>query len=246
MVVLPSMVNRPQSGSHPHVVAALLDGMRVDATLGIPAGTAMPVKRRWEHLAKRHSTPSITLGDGGWDRVEFQGDFHRLDAAYLPAEVMDAMTRIAVPSLGDDALALGSWREQVHAHTRLRTHNTDNSRMVAELSTLVRAHYLLDATRLPASLSLNLLVWTDNAVAAELVGLGIRRYIDDTLGDESVGPWENRRVQAAAEIGHGPLSGSAILLRVDPALDGVRTLAVYLADQLSCGIEWLTDRSTGG
>lgn len=245
VLVLPSMARRPQSGTHPRVIVALLDRIQPRATLGIPGGTAMSIKRRWEHLARRQSVATMTLGRSGWDRVEFQGDVYRLDAAYMPAEVTDAASRLVVPALGDDALALGFWREIAHPHTRLRTHNSERQRMLAELSTVVRAHYLLDATRLPAGLSTNLVAWTDNPVVAELVALGIRRYADDARGSESVGPWENERVQAAAEIGHGPLSGSSILLRADPSLDAVRLISVYLADQLGCGIEWLTGGKAG-
>lgn len=246
ILVLPSMANRPASGTHPRVAAGLLSAVRSRAVAGIPSGTALPVKRRWEHLAKTLAAQTVTLGRDGWDRVEFPGGGHRLDAAFLPAEVTDAATVIVMPALRDDALALGFWREIVHPHSRLRTHRTDRGRMIAELSTTVRASYLLDASRLPAGLPITLLAWTDNPVTAELVGLGIRRYLEDVEGYESVGPWENARVQAAAELGHGPLAGSAILLRADASMDGTRTIAVYLADQLDCGIEWVTGRSPDG
>ncbi|MBA2454905.1 MAG: hypothetical protein H0V47_17195 [Chloroflexia bacterium] len=246
ILVLPSMPNRPASGTHPKIAAGLLSAVRSPTAVGIPDGTTLPVKRRWENLARTLEARTVTLGRRGWDRVEFPGDSYRLDAAFLPSELTDAATLIAMPALRDDALAIGFWREVAHPHTRLRMHNVDRDWMMAELSTTLRANYLLDASRLSGGLSINLLAWTDNSVAAELVGLGIRRYLEEARGYESVGPWEHARVQAAAELGHGPMSGSAILLRADETLDGTRTIAVYLADQLGCGIEWVTARNTDG
>lgn len=240
VLVMPSIANRPPSGTHPQVAAGLLNTLRSRATVGIPAGTALPVRRRWQYLARQSEALPVSLGQDGWDRVQFQGDGYRLDAAFMPAELTDAATRIVIPALMDDALALGFWSEIAHPHTRLRMHGPNRDRMMAELSTAARANYLLDASRLPGGLALNLLAWTDDPVAAELVGLGIRRFVEDAEGHESVGPWENARVQAAAELGHGPLSGSTLLLRIDASLDTLRTIADSLVDQLDCGIEWVT------
>lgn len=243
VLVLPSLADRPASGNHPQVAVTLLKALGSRATVGLPAQAAMPVRRRWERLARRAGAQHVTLGKRGWDRVEFAGDGYRMDAAFVPAELTDSMAVIAIPALLDDALALGFWRESAHPHTRLRTLGTDRERMLTELSTVTRATYLLDASRLPGELTVKLLAWTDNPVAAELVGLGIRRYFEDAQGHETIGPWENARVQAAAELGHGPASGSAIVLRADASTDGVRAMAVYLADQLSCGIQWVTAES---
>lgn len=239
-MIVPTIANRPHPGVHPKIAAGLFDRVAPDSVLGLNRDTALPVRRRWAQLARKHDLRSTMLGDGGWDRVEFQADSYRLDAAYMPVELLDALARIVLNTLDDDALALGFWREFAHPHTRLRTHSTDRARLDAELSTLFRAWYLLDASRLPPQLGITLVAWTDHPVAAELIGLGIRRYIDESRGHEDVGPWEHARVQASAELGHGPLTGSALLLRAEPALDAVRALCIYLADQLGCGIDWIT------
>ncbi len=241
IMLLPSVASRPGRGTHPQVAAALLGQLGRRASLGLPTGTSMPVRRRWENLARRLGARPTTLGQAGWDRIDFPPDY-LLDAAYLPAEVLDAGRRIAIPALGDESLALGFWGEIVHPHTRLRSAGKHRNRLMAELSTTVPASYLLDASRLPGGVATNLMAWTDDPVAAELVGLGIRRYVEDAQGYETSGPWENERIQAAAELGPGPASGSDLLLRVDDSTSGSRATADYLADQLSSRIEWVTER----
>lgn len=247
VLLLPSMPSRPPSGSHPQVVAALIETLGSRARLGIPAGTALPIRRRWANLASGLGGQAVTLGQQGWDRIALERAEFQLDEVFLPSELRDASMRLAIPALRDEGLVLGFWRQIAHPHTRLRVRGNENrARLEVELCAAVQSTYVLDANRLANGLATNLVAWTEDPVAAELVGLGMRRYFEAAQGHESVSPWEDEQVQAATEIGLGPLAGSNLLLRADSASSQAREIANYLVDELGCRVEWLTEGDVGG
>lgn len=240
VLVVPSTALRSGAGAHPQVVAGLLEALGSQAMLGTPASTPQPVQRRWEGLAAGRGARSLTLGAAGWDRVELAGEAFLLDEVLVPAELADAGDLIFVPAIGDEALALGFVRGIVHPHTRMRARgNANRTRLDAEIAATVSAHYLLDASRLHGSISASVCLWADDALSAELAGVGIQRLVDTRRGFESVSAWEHERVQAATELGLGPPAGDAIVLRAERDGGPSERIAGFLRDELSCRVEWI-------
>ncbi|HEX2280342.1 MAG TPA: hypothetical protein VHG52_01145 [Thermomicrobiales bacterium] len=239
-LVVPSVAVRQGTGAHPALVASLLDVLGARAVLGIPAGTAQPIRRRWTNLAAGRGVSCLTLGTLGWDRVELSGDAYMLDEVLLPAELADADARIFIPAIGDEPLALGFTRRIVHPHTRLRARgNANRDRLDAEIASTVTARYLLDASRLRGDIPASACFWTADALTAELAGVGLRRLMDSLGGIESVSAWEHERIQAATELGQGPAAGKDIVLRAERDGEASQQIAESLRDELGCRIEWL-------
>lgn len=237
VIVVPSVASRPGAGAHPHVVAALLRTLGSRATLGLPASTSQPVRGRWERLAFRRGAGVVILGRGGWDRITLPEDGFLLDEVYLPAEVIDADSRIFIPAVGDSDLALGFARQIAHPHTRLRARGSDQrTRLDVEVAAALPANYLLDASRL-TGIAANLCAWTSDPLSAELVGVALQRLMDVNRGYESVSTWEDERVQSATEVGIGPAAGSDIILRAPAQGLGLDPVVNFLGDELGCNVE---------
>lgn len=237
VVVVPSVASRPGAGAHPHVIAALLNRLCGRATLGLPTGTPLPIRRRWEQLAVERGAQFAILGSAGWDRVTLPDVGFMLDEVYLPAEVTDASARIFVPALGDSTMALGFARQIAHPHTRMRARGSDKrTHLDVEVAAALRANYLLDASRL-TGIAANLCFWTTDALSAELAGIAVQRLMDVTRGYESVSTWERQRVQVATEIGIGPAGGTDIVLRAPRQGPGLEPVVTFLRDELGCKVE---------
>lgn len=247
VLVLPSIARRPGQGAHPHVIAALLLHFRGRATLAIGSDAPAPIRRRWERLARERETPTVYLGRAGWDEVVLADDAFMLDRVLLPAELQAYSHCIAVPALGDNALALGFLRTISHPHTRLRARgNLERERLDAEVARAANLTYLLDASRLPGSLSMHLACQAPDALSTELVGLSIRRYLDSARGFETSGSWEHRRVQAATEIGFGPQTGADLLLQVRSSDSRLGELVSFVAADLTCQVTWKGEEAIEG
>jgi hypothetical protein len=246
LLVVPSVATKPGHGAHPQVVATLLVQSGQGATLGIPHGLAMPLRRRWERLAHNAGSQVVRLGDAGWDVIEMDDDALMLDQVFLPAELNDFDQLLFVPALRDEALALGFVRAIAHPHSRLRARSSaQRLRLDVEVARASNGKFLLDATRLPGLLATNLVVLADNPLSTELVALGIHRFMDIARGIESVSAWEHPRVQAATELGIGPASGDDILLHVWRADSGVHSLVEFLTTELGCSVAWIEDGEAG-
>ena len=246
LLVVPSVAAKPGQGAHPQVVATLLAHLGHGATLGIPHGTVMPLRRRWERLARNAGCQVVRLGDAGWDAIEIDDDASMLDEVFLPAELVDFDRRLFIPALRDEALALGFVRAIAHPHSRLRARSSaDRVRLDVEVACAAGGSFLLDATRLPGLLATNLVVWADDPLSTELVAIGIQRFMDISRGIESIGAWENPRVQAATEMGIGPATGDDIVLNVRRSDTGMHALVEFLATELGCSVVWIEDGGTG-
>jgi hypothetical protein len=242
VLVVPSVATKPGQGAHPQVVATLLAHLGHEATLGVPHGTAMPLRRRWERMAHNAGCQSVRLGDAGWDAIDLDDDAFLLDQVLVPAEFTDFERRLFVPALRDEALALGFLRTIVHPHSRLRARSSANrARLDVEVARAANGSFLLDATRLPGLLATNLLVWADDPLSTELVALGIQRFIDVAQGLESISVWEHHRVQAATELGIGPATGNDIVLNVRKSDAGMHALVEFLATELGCSVCWMAE-----
>lgn len=242
VLIVPSMAERPGTGAHPQLVAGLLNHFGTRATLGVPTGTPKPLRRRWMGLARAHGAQPVGLGDAGWDRVVLPGEAYMLDEVLIPAELADADHLIFVAAHTDETLGLGFVRRIAHPHSRLRARGTsERVRLDAEIASAVRARYILDGTRLAGGVPTNLCAWVSDPLTTELLGLGLRRYIDTRRGYESVTAWEHERVQAATELGLGPAVGSEIVLRADRE---IADIANFLGDELGCPVEWLPEKET--
>jgi len=242
LLVVPSVATRPGQGAHPQVIATLLAMLGQQAMLGIPHGTAMPIRRRLERLANDAGCQAVRLGEAGWDAVAVDDSAFMLDQILLPAELADFDQGLFVPGLRDEALALGFVRTIVHPHSRLRVRSSaERERLDVEVSRATSGFFLLDATRLPGLLATNLVVWADDPLAMELVALGIQRFIDIARGFESVSAWEHRRVQAATELGIGPATGDDIVLNVRKSDTGMQALIEFLVTELGCTVSWIVD-----
>lgn len=233
VLVVPSVASRPGQGAHPHLVARLLVELGERATLAVPAGTPRPVRGRWERLARERGAGVVTPGDAGWDAIRLPDVGYRLDEVLVPAELELFQHRIAIPAFTDSGMVMGFLRHLVHPHTALRVRqHAEPERLQAELARAISCSWLLDGTRLPGVIPANLAIWSEHPLAAELVGIGVQRYIDFRQGYESSGTWERHQIQAAAELGEGPATGSDLVLKVNAESD----VTSFVAEDIGCEV----------
>lgn len=150
----------------------------------------------WATVACELGTHHLELGAAGWVHVEI-AERACLGQFFLPLELELAPAVIAVADAGGDR-ALGFWRSVAHPHSALQVLLGGNAARI-DLLTAIQATYAFNVGPRAAPL----IAWVADPVAAELAMLASRYLADDCLGYEQRLPWEDARVQMAAERGLG-------------------------------------------
>jgi hypothetical protein len=240
VMLLPNPGTRGYPGSRPHLVAAVARhaGEGSGATIALPPGTRDSVATRWQRVAEASRSEFLRLGQAGWDRVRLAQPNTALDDVFVPCELADAGVLIAFVDVNDRAGALGIWRQVVHRYSRLRAGVASLRITTAvDLAAPFSARYVLDLSSDRAVRALSGLAWTDDIVAAELIVLAMRTVRDREAGIETLSPWEDARVQAAAERGMGVAGGNALVVRVEVGDNRAGRLAERISELLGCRVE---------
>jgi hypothetical protein len=174
--------------------------------------------------------------EGDWVRWDLPSAGYQLDHAYMPARLEPPAPVVALPGRSEADSPAMLWLEIAHPHTAARIRTApDRDALVAELLTGVRARFIIgfSARGLPRA---DVAVATDHPIAAQLVWRAAQRIAEWQAGLESMTPWEDGVVQAAAQLGFGPAFGAQLTVHVSAPDQLNLAVAEALQELLDCAV----------
>jgi hypothetical protein len=199
---------------------------------------------RWTALASQTGVSTVSLGDLGWYRLDLGNMGGKLNELFLPAELANAEQIIAFPGF-PAGNPVDFWRYIVHPHTRLRVSASQyRLQLAVELAAAVDADYMFRITDTHFSGKSRdqndmLVISADDPVAARLVWLCAQQFLSEDVDDETINPWEDEQIQAAAELGVGVQISSELRLCIHSATILAVSFAKFSANKLGCHLIWM-------
>ena len=152
-----------------------------------------------------------------WRTIPIDQPGTTLASVALPAALMDARSFVYLVrsrrDRRDDPLALDLLARHVHPRLALLLRgDADRAGLAAEINLAAQPRVILVRANLPPW---SLVVATTDLIAADLFGLAFREHFLPP-GTEVAGPWEDRLVQRATELGLGVTVPAQLELRIVP------------------------------
>lgn len=196
------------SGDREQVPAAVVAAVR--ARIPGVDGVAAPPSLAGQALALGRSADF-------WRTIPVDLPGTMLASVALPAALMDARSFVYLVrsrrNRRDDPLALDLLARHVHPRLALLLRgDADRAGLAAEINLAAQPRAILVRASLPPW---SLVVATADLIAADLFGLAFREHFLPP-GTEVAGPWEDRLVQRATELGLGVTVPAQLELRIVP------------------------------
>ncbi|HUG14548.1 MAG TPA: hypothetical protein VMM78_05955 [Thermomicrobiales bacterium] len=200
-------------------------------SVGVAAAMPSPHRARWEAFAAQSGLGLVRLGERGWDRVELGERSAILQYVDVPAELAGAGDVVFVQS--GQRSPLETWKLIVHPNSAMRALASGDAGLV-ELALAVDARYI--TLRSVGTVVLG--VDCRDRVASELLSAAVSRLDADAGGVETLGPWEESRVQILAALAGGITLPTQLVIRAFASDTGIAQWIPRLGELIGCRVEW--------